>query len=123
MARKGSNQTGRQQQRQTKSVSKQAKDDTHKHGKHPSRLIVENKFWEEFDGWRGIQVEYPTHRNGVYFEATYYLDELDEPVLFQTKLDNMLKKLVKDEKIEWYQAERQYAEWSEDVEFIRVKTK
>jgi hypothetical protein len=56
--------------------------------------------------WRGLQIEYPS-RNMNYSETWHYLDELENPLLFEEILYKMLDTMKKENIISWWKGEKE----------------
>lgn len=102
----------------------------------PKNLIVpkidfaaEKEMWAEYiktfcaEGfvWRGLQMEYPVLDSYSCSETWHYLDEVENPVLFEEMLYKMMDKLHKEEKIVWWKIEKCTTDKGIDYLMVRCK--
>ena len=93
---------------------------------HPALTTVQtawhNMFYAPGFEWRGLAKEYPARRPGCH-EEWHYLDELNDPVLYEEMLIKMMEDLKKEEKIVWWKIEKQPTVWNEMLEMIILRCK
>ena len=71
--------------------------------------------------WRGLQMEYPILDSYSCSETWHYLDEVENPVLFEEMMYKMMDKLHKEEKITWWKIEKCTTEKNVDYLMVRCK--
>lgn len=90
---------------------------------HPTSVLIENEFEKTFyaEGfeWNGLQRERVYTTNIA--ELNLYLDEIDDVDLYEQTLLEMLKKLQKDQKINWYELSFRKTDWNDDMIIIKAK--
>lgn len=129
MARKGNNKSGtkKNQPYQGKNNKQSKKPEPIKYFIPPARNVIDkafqNAFWPEGHEWKGLQVEYPAKPNGVYAEINYYMDEIDDPILYEQTIRKILKDLKINEEIEWYELIKKSVPWDEEKDYLRLRAK
>jgi len=71
--------------------------------------------------WRGLHMEYPILDLYSCSETWHYLDEVENPVLFEEMLYKMMEKLHKEEKIVWWKIQK--CTTKRNIEYLMVRCK